>query len=466
MAPTPTIPDTQEGLEEYLSDMSKVTAAIREGTFGDVVKGYIANITKRDSSIEDQIKSSVDKVFNDFCTEHGIKPEELSAAMAKGDITRPQLAPFDRRDQASVTSQVRKQGLYNKSAAGASVDKAKLFADAGEYFRAVHVNQTDPALLAKRPDLLRIQNEYSSQVPAEGGFLIPETVRSEMLELALETAIVRPRATVIPMDTLRTVIPVLESTSNVSSIMGGVVAYWTEEGAAMIESSAKFGRIALEAKELTAYAVAPNALLADAAAFGSFIQQSFPRAIAWFEDLGFLRGTGVGEPLGILKAPALVTQAKESGQAAATIVWENIIKMYARMLPTSLGAAEWVVNQETFPELATMALSVGTGGGPIWLNNGADGPPMTILGRPVRVTEKADALGTAGDVNFLDFNYYLIGDRQAMQAASSEHYRFMNNETAFRIVERVDGRPWITNAVTPHKGANTLSPFVQLATRA
>jgi len=148
-------------------------------------------------------------------------------------------------------------------------------------------------------------------------------------------------------------------------------------------------------------------------------------------------------------------------------VWENIVKMFARMLPGSLDRAVWICSIDTFPELATMALSVGTGGSAIWLNNGAVGPPMTILGRPVIFTEKAPGvLGTIGDINFIDFGFYLIGDRQVMSAMSSPHFKFQNDQTAYRIIERVDGQPWLKSAITPQNNGPTLSPFVQLATRA
>jgi len=125
----------------------------------------------------------------------------------------------------------------------------------------------------------------------------------------------------------------------------------------------------------------------------------------------------------------------------------------------------WIASIDTFPQLATMALSVGTGGSAVWLNNGVQGPPMTILGRPVYFTEKTPALGTTGDINFVDLSYYLLGDRQIMQAASSPHYKFANDKTAFRFIERVDGRPWLQSAITPKNSGPTLSPFVQIATR-
>jgi HK97 family phage major capsid protein len=183
-----------------------------------------------------------------------------------------------------------------------------------------------------------------------------------------------------------------------------------------------------------------------------------------------MTGLGVQEPLGYVNCPASVQVAAESGQSSGTIVWENIVKMYARMLPTSLGNAVWIASIDTFPQLATMALSVGTGGSAVWLGNyqngGAQSPPMSILGRPVIFTEKAPALGTTGDISFVDLSYYLVGDRQSMQVSSSTDYKFGNDQTAFRVIQRVDGRPWIQSAITPKNGsANTLSPFVQLASR-
>ena len=88
---------------------------------------------------------------------------------------------------------------------------------------------------------------------------------------------------------------------------------------------------------------------------------------------------------------------------------------------------------------------------------------MSILGRPLIISEKAQALNTQGDINFIDFSHYLIGDRQAISMDASEHSRFMNDETELRIIERVDGRPWLQSAITPRNGTATLSPYVQLA---
>lgn len=464
---TITIPDSSAGLAEALSD-EKVLKELwkSKDTLGNFIEGFAAKVSKvNEDQLERQIKEQAQLVVANMLKENGgsDKPP-VDFAGTKAHQLQLQLK--------GLPSGARRS-LYNRRAPGAAADG--IFEDPCEFFRATWHRagqQKDrDNLLAKAGRLQEIQNSYGSEVPGDGGFLIPEELRSEILQVALETAVVRPRATVIPMSSLRVPIPMIDDTSHQSSILGGVQAFWTEEAAALQESQAKFGRVTLDAKKLTAYAEVPNELLQDAPAFEGFFDGTFPKAISWFEDVAFLTGTGNGEPVGFISSPVSVSQTIETGQPTQTIVWENIVKMYSRMLPTSLGRAVWICSIDTFPQLATMALSVGTGGGPVWIGNmaggqgGADTPPVTILGRPVFFTEKTGPLGTAGDINFVDLSYYLIGDRMTMQVSASEHYKFANDKTAYRVVERVDGKPWLQTAITPKNGGPQLSPVVQLASR-
>ncbi len=62
------------------------------------------------------------------------------------------------------------------------------------------------------------------------------------------------------------------------------------------------------------------------------------------------------------------------------------------------------------------------------------------------LTEKVPTIGGAGsgkDISFIDFGYYLIGDRQQMRAESSMHAKFTTDLTSYRVIERVDGRGWL-----------------------
>jgi HK97 family phage major capsid protein len=435
-------------LEDLLSDPATAHKLVDEGKLGDVVAEYARSVYAQDKDLKAQIKEQTTNILAEMLE------------VDRKDAAKLNLAP-------SNTQSTVKGASHNNRAPGAALDG--IFANSAEFLQAAwHDNRLLPnreEVQARADKARTIQNAFSSLTPGDGGFLIPEVLRSELLALSLETSVVRPRATVIPMESSRVPIPTIDDTSHASSVYGGIIGYWTEEAAALTETSASFGRVVLDAKKLTAYAELPNELLADASALGGFFEQKFPSAISFFEDYAFVNGSGAGEPLGFLNADAAVSVTKETGQAANTIVWENIVKMYGRMLPASLGQAVWVANIETFQQLATMALSVGTGGSAIWLNNGSEGPPMTILGRPVIFTEKVSALSSAGDINFVDLSYYLIGDRQAIQVSSSPHYKFANDKTAFRVVERVDGRPWIGTALTPKQGTNTLSPFVKIGAR-
>jgi HK97 family phage major capsid protein len=470
MAPTVTIPTNHLELEEFMSDPGNVKAMMSTpGQFKEFIQTYAKAVMSKDTDMKAQIQEQVQMGLADFMKQNGMGGKRLNMSNAYSEMP----SGVDTRRVSHG-----KGAAYNSASYGARLErdlgKEDGFTNSAEFFRAIwprYETLKDAAVLGrKRSKLLELQNSYGSEVPADGGFLIPEILRSEILQVALEDAIVRPRAQVIPMDSLRVPIPMIDVTSNVSSVFGGVVCYWTEEAAQLVESQASFGRVVLDAKKLTGYAEVPNELLADAPAFGSFFDTIFPRAIAWFEDIAFMTGTGVGEPLGFVNCPASVQVAAQSGQATKTIVWENVVGMYSRMLPTALGRAVWICSIDTFPELATMALSVGTGGGPVWMGNytnpGTNTPPVSILGRPVFFTEKTPALGTTGDISFVDFGYYLIGDRQMMQSMSSEHYKFQNDKTAFRVIERLDGRPWIQSPITPHNNStNTLTPFVQLASR-
>ena len=303
----------------------------------------------------------------------------------------------------------------------------------------------------------------------QGGFLVPEEFRAELLRITLESALVRPRARVVPMGGLTLRYPAIRDASHASTVRGGISAVWSPEAGDVSSATNEptFAQAVLTAKKLTAYTVSSNELLADSAiSLEAILMQLFGEAIAYFEDDAFIAGVGGAQPVGILNADALVSVAKETGQAADTIVWENLIKVYSRLLPGSHGRCTWYACQDTFPQLAVMSLSVGTGGAPVWMNNGVSGPPATILGRPLILTEKAETVGDAGDIVCADFSYYLIGDRQAMTVASSPHVKFINDQTVWRFIQRVDGRPWIDTALTPRNGTLTLSPFVALAARA
>lgn len=369
---------------------------------------------------------------------------------------------------AKFSRELKRDGLTRLPQAGsghnADAPGAALDADwdrMGDFLKAI-----SPWAMKKGLDdrLAKALNEGSGD---QGGFLVPEEFRAQLLSLSLESAIVRPRAFVIPMGAERIKIPTIRDTSHATNVHGGVQAYWVPESGTYTESEPTFSQLALTAKKLTGLTSLTNELVADAAISAeAIINRVFGDAITFFEEEAYLNGDGVAEPLGIINADALISVAKESGQAADTVVVENIDKMWSRLLPSSQANAVWIANPDVYPQLAGMSRNVGTGGSAVWMSNMVGGPPAAINGRPLFFSEKARTVGDLGDLYLLDLSYYVIGDRQSMTMSASEHDRFRQDETVFKFTERLDARPWLETELTPRYGTNTLSPFVALAARA
>lgn len=355
--------------------------------------------------------------------------------------------------------------LYNKNAPGAGLD--------GKYGSAVEFFQNalrDPSSMVEADHRKRQElRNYSSQTGEGGGFLIPEEWRSEIFSgPALEQAIVRPRATVIPMGSNTLHYPAVDFSTEVGEVWGGMVFYWMDESGTIPDTSAMFADIEFNARRLAGAAVVPMDTLKDAGALDAWLRSSLPVGIREFEDRAFLKANGVKKPLGALNAanPSLVVASKEVGQSANTITWNNILAMFARFLPESYENGVWIVTPDAIPEIYTMAVVVGTGGSAVMTGNAAVSPSNTLLGLPIKVSRKAPAvLGTQGDVNLADFSYYGVADRQDVRVDTSEHAQFLQDNMVFKVIERVDGQPLLLSALTPENGGPTLSAFVQLETR-
>jgi HK97 family phage major capsid protein len=444
------VPQNAEELREQLTDRATMRELMQDSEkFADHVESSI-NARLKDGAINAQVNQQTEAFMINWLREQ------------KGQDATNSIAHRLNLDNPNARARIRPNTVYNKKALGAKHDNT--FATTAEFLHTISAHGFKNDDTSRKLESLR--NDLSSVKPSDGGFLIPEVLRAELLRVSLESAIVRSRARVIPMDSLTVPFPMVDSTSNVSSVYGGVTGFWTEEGATLTESQPKFGRVELKANKLVLYCEVPNELIRDAQpAMEAFINDIFPEAIAWFEDVAFFVGAGVGEPLGFLNAPAMIHVTRSTTVAGNNVEWADIANMYSRMLPQSLGRAVWVISPDVMPSLLTAQLP---GGGPLIVSTGggfptATGQPiMTLLGCPIIVSEKARAIGAVGDINFVDFGFYLLGDRQAMSARQSEEFRFQNDLTAFRVIERLDGRPWLASAITPQNNGVTLSPFVNL----
>lgn len=335
-----------------------------------------------------------------------------------------------------------------------------------EFLQAV----VDASTPGKRFDPRLRENRASGlneSVSSEGGFVVQSDFANDLLTRVYNTGALASRVRRIPISANSNglKINVIDETSRANgSRFGGVRAYWMAEAEAYTASKPKMRQMDLKLQKLGAVCYLTDELMADATALQAVVEEAFVQEMAFAVDDAILRGDGAGKPLGILNAPGLVSVAKESGQAAATVVKDNIVKMRARLFAANRANSVWFINQAVEPQLNLLTL--GDLGVYFPAGSLANAPEDRLFGRPVVPIEHCSALGTVGDIVLADLNEYLMIDKGSVQMQSSIHVRFLYDEQVLKFTYRVDGQPIWNSALTPYKGSDTLSPYVTLATRA
>jgi HK97 family phage major capsid protein len=309
-----------------------------------------------------------------------------------------------------------------------------------------------------------LQRGMTESVQSGGGFLVPTEYERTIHDVALENEIVQPLAYVRPMASNEVFVPSMEIGNHSDSLYGGFTASYIEETGTISKTQPKIRGVELKAKKLTGLIRMSNELIADMGG-ADRIMQICGRGLGWYHDRAFLKGSGAGEPLGVLNSPCLITQNKETSQDPDTIVYENLTKMVSRLYSGSFKNSVWIAHQSTIPQLLQLGLAVGTGGSAVPVLKESDGS-FSMLTRPVIFTEKTEVLGDKGDILLADFSQYIIGLRDGLRMDVSQHVHFDTDESLGRLIERHDGQPLWNKPLKLEDGATTVSPFVTLQARA
>ncbi len=360
----------------------------------------------------------------------------------------------------SVTS--RKDGAASLIPPNGRKDYKSLFGSTGlnwtdkntDFWQACFSGRMHPGLV----------NSMSETVPSDGGFIIPQETASKIHAVSLENELVLPRCYVQPMKSNECKVPAMVIGSHSTSLFGGFTASYAAELGTISENSPKARSMTLAAKKLTGMIRFSSELAADATGGFQQIIDLCGKGLSWYRDKAFLKGSGAGQPLGILNSGCLVTVAKEDGQENATILYENLTKMMSRLFAGSFSNSVWVCHQSVIPQLLQICIPVGIGGSfvPVLKENGSG---FSLLTRPIIFTEKTEMLGSKGDIILADFSQYVVGLREGMRFDTSIHTHFSTDEVLSRIIERHDGQPLWDSALTLADGSTTVSPFVTLAAR-
>lgn len=368
---------------------------------------------------------------------------------------------------ASATPVNARNGLV--FASGTKDFAAKLFAQARAPEAEVKPNDFFNALATRTFLPGMIANATATEgIGADGGFDVPTVWYRGVIDQALQVSEFAQRCRIFPADSNNLVIPMLDTTNRAAGV-AGLIANWSGENEAQTAQVMKWRAVEMKLKKTFILSEASSELVEDGINYSQQLDEGMSLATAQSLDAAILYGTGVKMPLGIVNSPGAIEIPKEGSQVADTVVWENLVKMYARLTPAAQKRATWFVSPDVLPSL--MAVKVPGTDAPALLSGGfndagAGAPAMSIFGRPVVVTEIAGQIGDKGDVVFADLSQYALLLKRRARMESDNGPGFNRDVVSFRMIMRVDGTPLWTGPITPFNGGATQTWATYLAARA
>lgn len=354
----------------------------------------------------------------------------------------------------------------------------------GDFLKFGLRNRSNPAAIEKfigdqlKP-VLEYESEYiknmkavqgmSTAVGSDGGYTILPEYAPGFIDRVYQNTLWSMTDNYNVVGNSMTFLATAETSRATGSRAGGIQGYWMDEGDALTKSKPTTRQITLKLHKLGILVYLTDELLGDS---GFGLQQYVSRKAS--DEFNFMigdalvNGDGVAKPMGMLNFPSFLSITKESGQSAATIQPENVVKAYARFYMPNLANAVWLHNQDIGPSLDLMTLGIGAAGIAVYMppNGMADKPFATLRGIRSMATEFNPTLGTVGDLMLADMGQILSISKGSIAQAVSMHVEFLTDQLAVRFIMRLNAAPWENAPITPYKGTNTQSNFIGIATRA
>jgi HK97 family phage major capsid protein len=254
-------------------------------------------------------------------------------------------------------------------------------------------------------------------------------------------------------------------------IMGTIPeAVWTDCCANLNELSLSFSDVEVNCWKVGGYFAVCNATLEDSDVdLASELISAIGAGIGLALDKAILYGTGTRMPLGIVTR--LVQTEAPAGYPATARPWADLHTSNVKSIAASVtgaklfqafvtdsGAAKgkysrggkvWCMNETTYTKLVAEAMAIDAGGAIVSGVNGA----MPVIGGTIEVLDFIPDNVIVGGY----FDLYLLAERSGQKFATSEHVRFLNDQTVMKGTARYDGKPAIAegfvaigiNGVTP-----------------
>lgn len=403
----------------------------------------------------DEEKETVETMIGEFETEHAAHED------AKGTIER-EISELEHQLEEEEAAQEAPAAAPAPEAVPEERKDKKVMITRNKFFSAMSV--AERTAMFEREDVkefLQTTRESISQKRAvtNVGLLIPE-VLVEVL-----------RANVLEYSKLYKHVAVRPVSGDARIVIQGTVpeAVWTDCCGTLNELDLAFNDLEFGCWKVGGYYAICNAAIEDSDIdLAAEILEALGQAIGLALDKAILFGTGTRMPLGAITRIAQTSKPADYPDTARTWVdlhTTNITKINGATMtglqlfqelvkaagatsnPYGRGERVWIMNDKTYSAILSASMGVDAAGAIVAGTNGR----MPAIGGVIEVLPFiADNDIVAGF-----FDLYKLVERAGNKFATSEHVRFIQDQTVFKGTARYDGAPAIAEAFMITNIANT-----------
>lgn len=310
-----------------------------------------------------------------------------------------------------------------------SIEKENNVDSYGDAFNA-YARQGLSALTGDRLAALQVGTD------SEGGYVVPESFETKIVELLQSANPFRPLSNVIKTASDRN-IPVESSV--------GTFAYVAEEGA-FGTSDPAFARVVLGSHKSGGIVKVSEELLQDAFFnLETYLSNVAGRRFATLEESSFCTGNGTTAPEGVF-TPTYSGNVTGAVSATAAITADDLIDTFHSLGRPYRQNATWIMHDDAVKIIRKL---VDSNGQYIWQPGLVAGAPDTIFNRPVIVSTAATAPAVdAKSIILGDLSYYTIADRSGISAQKLNELYAANGQVGYKFTARNDAKVVLSDAFT------------------
>jgi HK97 family phage major capsid protein len=231
---------------------------------------------------------------------------------------------------------------------------------------------------------------------------------------------------------IATAVQVFDHDYRIKTVGINDVAAWVAEGGTipLSDGMEDFGEITLGTHKLAVFLKLEETLVRDPFfKIEDYLVKRLAKNFGKAEDYGFIRGTGVDMPTGILADEG----GAEIGATAKVLTYDDVVKLFFSVKPEYRRNGVWMMNDET-----ALALRIikDADGNYIW-NHAND----TILGHKVCISEHMPSAESGSKpIAFGDFSYYWIVCRRPVSVRTLVEQFAMMDCIGYLAYEFLDGK--------------------------